>query len=142
MVSSWREMPSCLAHQKFSTYIPTHHIPSCVSGLLASFQSMKNFHGEGLLKLQTESSHQPRTLLKITLLHRFLSFKMKLIVPNRAIHYTSFDKTWVSILYLCFQKLYQSYGFNDTLMQYLRSLPCCCCVKFITCLYKIFKVIY
>ena len=99
MVSSWREMPSCLAHQKFSTYIPTHHIPSCVSGLLASFQSMKNFYGEGLLKLQTESSHQPRTLLKITLLHRFLSFKMKLIVPNRAIHYTSFDKTWVSILY-------------------------------------------
>ena len=91
---------------------------------------------------EIESSHQPRALLKITLLHRFLSFIMKFIVPNRAIHYISFDKTWISILYLYFQKLYQSYGFDDILIQYLHSLPCCWWLRFITCLYKIFKVIH
>ena len=56
---------------------------------------MKDFYGEALflLKLQTKSSHQPGTLSKITLLHRFLSFIMKIIVPNRDIHNISFDKT-------------------------------------------------
>ena len=142
MVSSWREMPRCLAHQKFLSYILTY-IPFCVSGLLASFLNMENFYGDGLfsLKLQTERSHQPETSLKITLLHRFLSFIMTLIVPNRAIHYISFDKTWVSILYLYFPRLSQSCGFKDIFIQYLRSLPCCWLVQFITCLYKIFKVI-
>ena len=112
MVSSWREMASCLAHQKFLSYILTY-IPLCVSGLLASFLNMENFYVDGLFswKLQTERSHQPETSLKITLLHRFLSFIMTLIVPNRAIHHT-FDKTWVSMLYLYFQRLYQSCGFK------------------------------
>ena len=76
--------------------------------LLASFQNVKNFYGEVLflIKLQTEGSHQPGTLLKITLRHSFLSFIMKLVIPNRAIHNTPFDKIWVSIHYLYFQELY------------------------------------
>ena len=90
-------MPSCLAHPTFSSLLPDTSCTFLRFGTIRLILKHEKVLRRKALYIKTadRKSHQPGILSKITLLHRFLSFIMELIVPNRDIHNISFDKTFI-----------------------------------------------